>query len=79
MNQILKEFMPKNTISFLDDVSIKDCKEEAKDLTLEEDGCYTFVKKHIKDEDCILKKLEEVNLTLFFKKIIFGFKEIIFF
>lgn len=77
MNKILREFVPKKTIFFLDDISKKGCKDNNKDLTLEEDGCCIFVKEYIEDMEHILKKLEEVNLTLSFEKSTFGFKEII--
>lgn len=60
----------------MDDVLIKGCNNETKDLTLKEDEYCTFVKEHIEDVECILKRLEEVNFTLFFKKSIFGIKEI---
>ena len=35
MNQILKEFVPEKTISFVDEIPIKGCKEDARDLTLD--------------------------------------------
>lgn len=42
MNQILREFVLKKTIFFLDGISIKSYKDEAKDLTLGEDGYCTL-------------------------------------
>ena len=72
MNQILKDFVPDKTIPFVDDIPIKGCKEEAKDLTLDADGCRMFVRNHINDVDKILKRLEEVDLTLSI-----GFDEIV--
>lgn len=61
----------------MNDVPIKDYKEEAKDFTLEDDGCCTFVIEYIEDIKYILKRFKEINLTLFLKKFTFGFKEII--
>ena len=77
MNQILKDFVPDKTIPFVDDIPIKGCKEEAKDLTLDVDGCKMFVRNHINDVDKILKRLEEVDLTLSIDKSKFGFDEIV--
>ena len=77
MNQILKDFVHDKTIPFVDDIPIKGCKEEAKDLTLDADGCRMFVRNHINDVDKILKRLEEVDLTLSIDKFKFGFDEII--
>ena len=77
MNQILKDFVPDKTIPFVDDIPIKGCKEEAKDLTLDADGCRMFVRNHINDVDKILKRLEEVDLTLSIDKSKFGFDEIV--
>lgn len=75
MNQILRVFVLKKNIFFFDDISIKDCKDETQNLTMEENACRTFVKKYTKDVECILKRLEEVNLFLFLEKSTFGFKE----
>ena len=77
MNQILKDFVPDKTIPFVDDIPIKGYKEEAKDLTLDADGCRMFVKNHINDVDKILKRLKEVDLTLSIDKSKFGFDEIV--
>lgn len=60
----------------MDDVPIKGCKEEAKDLTLEENRCCIFIKELIEDMNYILKRLEDINLTLSLEKFTFGFKEI---
>ena len=76
MNQILKDFVPDKTIPFVDDIPIKGCKE-AKDLTLDVEGCRMFVKNHINNVDKILKRLEEVDLTLSIDKSKFGFDEIV--
>ena len=77
MNQILREFVPEKTIPFVDDIPIKGCKEETKDLTLDDDGCRRFIKEHIEDVERILGRLEEVNLTLSIDKSKFGVDEIV--
>ena len=77
MNQILKDLVPDKTIPFVDDIPIKGCKEEANDLTLDADGCRMFIRNHIDDVNKILKRLEEVNLTLCIDKSKFGFDEIV--
>ena len=65
MNQILKDFVLKKTIPFVYDIPIKGCEEAKRDSTIQDNGCRAFVNEHIKDIDCILSKLEEVDLTLF--------------
>jgi hypothetical protein len=77
MNQILRDFVHEKTIPFVDDISIKSCREGAKDLTLDVDGCRVFMKNHITNVDRILERLEEVDLTLSIDKSKFGFDEII--
>ena len=77
MNQILRDFVPEKTIPFIDDVPIKGCKQEDKDLMVQEDGCRAFVSNHIDDVAKILSKLEEVNLTLSIDKSKFGVNEIL--
>ena len=77
MNQILKDFVPKKTIPFLDDIPIKGCEESERDLTVQDDGCRAFVSNHIKDVEKILNKLEEVKLTLSIDKSKFGVDEIL--
>jgi hypothetical protein len=56
MNQILRNFVPEKTNPFVDDIPIKGRQEEAKDLTMDVDGCKIFVKNHIKDVQKILKR-----------------------
>lgn len=73
MNQILRKFVPKKILFFLDDVLIKNYKDEDKDLILEENGFYTFIKEYIEEVERILKRLEEDNFTLFLEKFTFGF------
>lgn len=77
MNRILKDFVLKKTIPFVDNIPIKGCREETKDVTVETDGCRTFVKQHIKEVERIMKRLEEVNLTLSIDKSKFGIEKII--
>jgi hypothetical protein len=77
LNQILRDFVPEKTIPFVDDIPIKGCKEGAKDLTLDADGCRVFVKNHITDVNRILERLEKVDLTLSIDKSKFGFDEIL--
>ena len=46
-------------------------------MTLDADGCRMFIRNHINDVDKILKRLEEVDLTLSIDKSKFGFDEIV--
>ena len=39
MNQIMREFVHEKTISFVDDIPFKGCKEEVRILTLDADEC----------------------------------------
>ena len=77
MNQILRGFVPEKTIPFVDDIPIKGCEENQRDLTLHSDGCRAFVSNHIHDVAQILGRLEEVNLTLSIDKSKFGVNEIL--
>ena len=77
MNRILRDFVPEKTIPFVDDIPIKGCHEETRDLTVDEDGCRVFVKNHIADVERILERLEEVDLTLSIDKSRFGVDEIV--
>jgi hypothetical protein len=77
MNQILREFVPEKTIPFVDDIPIKGCKEDDKNLSVQDNGCRIFVNEHIDDVSNILKRLEEVNLTLSIDKSKFGVDEIL--
>ena len=77
MNRIMRKFVPEKTIPFVDDIPIKGCKEEIKDSTLDVDGYRRFVKDHIEDVEKILKRLEEVDLTLSIDKSKFGIDEIL--
>ena len=77
MNQILKDFVPEKTISFVDDIPIKGCEEAKRDSTVQDNECRAFVNEHIKDVDRILSRLEEVDLTLSIEKSKFGTNEIL--
>ncbi len=77
MNQILQDFIPEKTIPFVDDIPIKGCAEDTKDLSIGDDGCRSFVRDHINDVEKILTRLEEVNLTLSNEKSKFGVDEIL--
>lgn len=76
MNQILKQFVLKRTILFVDDVPIKGFKEDAKNETLDEDGYLKFVSQYIKDVNKFLIRMEEVGLTFFIDKSKFRVSEI---
>ncbi|KAL3700490.1 hypothetical protein R1sor_018512 [Riccia sorocarpa] len=77
MNKILRDFVPEKTMHFLDDVPIKGCREEEKDETLDSRGCRRYVNDHIADCEKILKRLEEVHLTLSGLKSTFGVREVV--
>ena len=77
MTQILKEFVPEKTIPFVDDIPIKGCEEAKRDSTVQDNGCRAFVNEHIKDVDCILNRLEEMDLTFSIEKSKFGTNEIL--
>lgn len=77
MNHILRDFVLEKIISFVDDISIKDCKEEAKDLTIDEDGCKMFVMNYIVDIEKILERLGKIDLTLSIHNSRFDIDEII--
>ncbi|KAL3685370.1 hypothetical protein R1sor_003392 [Riccia sorocarpa] len=78
MHKVLREFVPKVTIPFLDDIPVKGCAEEEKDETMDElTGCRKFVADHIHDVERILQRLEEVHLTLSEAKSRFGVSEIL--
>ena len=77
MNQILKDFVPKKTILFVDDIPIKGCEEKKRDSTIQDNGCRAFVNEHIKDVDRILNRLEVVDLTFAIEKFKFETNEIL--
>jgi len=73
----LQDFVPQKTIPFVDDIPIKGCEEVIRDLTFQDNGCQTFVNDHIDDVDKILKRFEEVDLTLSIEKSKFRVDEIL--
>ncbi|KAL3697011.1 hypothetical protein R1sor_011087 [Riccia sorocarpa] len=77
MNKVLRDFIPEKTMPFLDDVPIKGCREEEKDEILDSRGCRRYISEHIEDYERILKRLEEVNLTLSGVKSTFGVREVV--
>ncbi|KAL2622719.1 hypothetical protein R1flu_002924, partial [Riccia fluitans] len=76
-NAMLREFVPKIIIPFLDDIPMKGCVTEEKDETLDATGCRKFVRNHIRDVGNILNRLSEVHLTLSREKSQFGMPEIL--
>ena len=54
MNKILRDFVPKVTIPFLDDVPIKGCSVNKKDEKLMTNKCRKFFSDHIRDRERIL-------------------------
>ena len=77
MNKVLRDCIPEITMSFLDDISMKGCAVEEKDETMDDRGCRKFVVDHIRDCEKVLRKLEDVRLTLFREKSAFGQEEIL--
>ncbi|KAL3700954.1 hypothetical protein R1sor_018976 [Riccia sorocarpa] len=75
--KVLRDFIPEKTMPFLDDVPIKGCREDEKDETLDSRGCRRYVSEYIEDCERILKRLEEVNLTLSGVKSTFGVREVV--
>lgn len=77
MNKVLRDFIPKKNMPFLNDISIKECVEEKKDETMDVKGCRRFVANHIEDCNKFLLRLEEVHLTLSGIKSMFGVKKVL--
>jgi len=77
INHTLKDFVPKKTIHFVDDIPIKGYKEGINYLTMDDDGCTIFIKNHFKDVRKILKKLSKGDLTLAIEKSKFGVDKIV--
>ena len=73
MNKVLREI----TMSFLNDIPMKECAVEEKDETMDDWGCRKFVVDHIRDCEKVLRKLEDVHLTLSGEKSAFGQEEIL--
>ena len=64
-------------MSFLDDILMKGCVVEEKDETMDDRGCRKFVVDHIHACEKVLRKLEDVHLTLSGEKSAFGQEEIL--
>ena len=64
-------------MSFLDDIPMKGCVVEEKDETMDDWGCRKFVVDHIRDCKKVLRKLEDVHLTLSEEKSTFRQEEIL--
>ncbi|KAL3700688.1 hypothetical protein R1sor_018710 [Riccia sorocarpa] len=77
MHKVLRAFVPKVTIPFVDDIPIMGCVVEEKDDSITAEGCRKFVSDHIRDVERILTRLEEVHLTLSGAKSRFGVSEIL--
>ena len=77
MNKVLRDFVSKVTMPFLDDVLIKGCSKDKKDEKLMPNGCRKFVSDHIYDCERILSRLEELRLTVSGQKSVFGVLEIL--
>ena len=77
MNKVLKDCIPDITMPFLDDIPIKGCSVEEKDVSKDKDGCRKFVVDHIKDCEKVLQRLGDANLTFSGEKSAFGQPEIL--
>ena len=64
MNKVLRDCIPEITMLFLDE-------------TMDDLGCQKFVVDHIHDCEKVLRKLEDVQLTLSGEKSAFGQEEIL--
>ena len=63
MNRVLRDCIPEITMPFLDDIPIKGCPDDAKDESIDAEGCRKFVADHIADCEKILRRLESARLT----------------
>ena len=77
MNKVLRDCILEITMSFLDDIPMKGCAVEGKDETMDDRGCRKFVVDHIRDCEKVLRKLEDVHLTLSREKSAFQQEEIL--
>ena len=62
---------------FLDDIPMKGWSIEEKDETRDDRGCRKFMVDHIRDCEKVLRKFEDVHLTLSGEKSAFGQEEIL--
>ena len=77
MNKVLRDCIPEITIPSLDDLPMKGCAVEENDETTDDQGCRKFVGDHIHDSERMLRKLEDVHLTLSGEKSAFRQEEIL--
>jgi hypothetical protein len=77
MNKVLRDCIPEITMPFLDDILMKGCAAEDKDETMDNQGCRKFVVDHICDCEKVLRKLEDIHLTLSGENSAFGQEEIL--
>ena len=77
MNRILRDCIPDITMPFLDDIPIRGCPEDAKDKSINAEGCPKFVADHIADCEKILWRLESARLTFSGENSAFGQSEIL--
>ena len=77
MNKVLRDCIPEITMPFLDDIPMKGCAVEEKNETMDDRGCQKFVVNQIHDGAKVLRKLEDVRLTLSEEKSTFGQEEIL--
>ena len=57
---------------FLADIPIRGCLEDAKDESIDAEGCRKFVADHIADCEKIMRRLESALLTFSGEKLAFG-------
>ena len=77
MSKVLRSCIPEIMMQFLYDITMKGCVVEEKDETMDDRGCRTFVVDHIHDYEKVLRKLDDVHLTLSGEKSTFGQEEIL--
>ena len=64
MNDVLRDCIPEIMMPFLDYIPMKRCSVEEKDETMDDRGCQKLVVDHIRNCAKVLRKLEDVHLTL---------------
>ena len=77
MNKVLRDCISEIMMPFLNDIPMKGCAIEEEDETMDDRGCRKFVVDHIRDCEKVLRKLEDVHLTLSGEKTTFGQEEIL--
>ena len=77
MNKLLRDCVPEIMMPLLDDIPMTGCMMEKKDETMDDRGSRNFVVDHIRNCEKVLRKLEDVHLTLFEEKSAFGQEEIL--